>query len=161
MAKRNKPNVKKNKPNGKDHTDEQASAPVTHRLTIHKPNGPSESMEVAPGPIPIGEAMRLAVQELGEVQIDDDLAPAHLRELAETYEQYVREVAAFNAKSDAAKVAKKSVDSITDLLLQKIKQFTHPSPLPLFDQAEREADLSAMRGGGDVEELGSFNGAAH
>lgn len=143
-----------------------------------KSNGSvEETVNVAPEPdtrIPIGEAMRLAVEKLGDVKIDNDLAPSQLAQLGECYEDVTRRQAAFDAKSEEAKTAKKSLESATELLLEKVRSFTHPSPLPLFDNVEREDDLTAMRGGGDVEELGleppktepawgesGFNGAGH
>lgn len=116
--------------------------------TIKANGGLPESRAIAPEPdaerLPIGEAMRRAVEELGDVKIDDDLAPSQLRQLADCYEDVTRRQAAFNAKSEEAKTAKKSLESATDLLLEKVRAFTHPSPLPLFDQASAESDLEAM-----------------
>lgn len=113
-----------------------------------KPNGSMpESAPVPPEPepkIPIGEAMRRAVEELGDVKIDNDLAPQQLRELAECYEDVTRRRAAFNERNEEAKTAKKSLESATDLLLEKVRAFTHPSPLPLFDAAERDTDEANM-----------------
>lgn len=118
---------------------------VTHRLHTFKGNGaPAESREVAPEPIPIGEAMRRAVDALGEVVIDDGLASAQLRELAELYERVTAEQTAFDEKAEAAKVAKKSVESATNLLLERVRAFTHAAPLPLFDQQQAEQDRSDM-----------------
>lgn len=135
-----------------------APAPVrVGRANIIPSNGdlPS-SMEVAPETVSIGEAMRRAVEELGDVQIDEDLAPSQLRQLAETYEEVVKAQAAFNAKAEAAKIAKKSLESITALLLEKVRACTHPVALPLFDQAEREDDHAEMLAAGreNAEELG-------
>lgn len=105
-------------------------------------------MEVAPGDddakVSIGEAMRRAVEELGEVVVDDKLAPSQLRQLAEYYEDVTRMQAAFNEKSEAAKVAKKSLEGATNLLLERVRAFTHPAPLPLFDQTQAEEDHETM-----------------
>ena len=119
---------------------------VTHRVNRGKANGSLESMEVAPEveKIPIGEAMRRAVEALGDVKIDRDLAPKQLAELADLYEDITGRQAAFDAKSEEAKTAKKSLESAQNLLLEKVRTFTHPAPLPLFDQAEREADHKDM-----------------
>lgn len=118
---------------------------VTHRLNTIKPNGGlPQSQEVAPEAVPIGEAVRRAIEQLGDVQIDPELAPKQMRELAECYENVAREQAAYDAKAEAAKVAKKSLESATNLILERIRAFTHPAPLPLFDAAEREADQEDM-----------------
>lgn len=115
------------------------------RVNTHKTNGAaSTSVEVAPAAVSIGEAMRLAVEELGDVVIDEAMAPAHLRILAECYEQVAREQAAWNAKAEAAKVAKKALDGATALLLEKVRSFTHPAPLPLFDQGQATQDQDQM-----------------
>lgn len=116
---------------------------ITHRMVTHKPNGAmSESVEVAPEEtkVPIGEAMRQAVEQLGEVIIDRELAPKQMRELSDLYEDVTRRKAAYAAKADDAKIAKKSLESATDLLLEKVRLFTHPVALPLFDKAEAEED---------------------
>lgn len=121
---------------------------VTHRINRHGSNGSiSESAEVAPEKIPIGEAMRRAVEELGEVVIDDQLAPQQMRELGECLENVTRMQAAFDARSEDAKTAKKSLESAQNLLIEKVKQFTHPAPLPLFDGKEREKDQQTMEQG--------------
>lgn len=150
----------------KQFKDAANRAKVTHRLTTHRPNGAagasSESMEVAPEDprVPIGEAMRRAVEELGDVVIDSTLAPQQMAELAVAFEQVTREKAAFTAKNEAAKIAKKALDAATDFLLERVKEFTHPTPLPLFDAAEREADhstmLDAATGDADQEEHASL-----
>lgn len=125
---------------------------VTHRITTHRSNGNlSQSVEVAPEPVPIGEAMRLAVEQLGESRVDPALAPTQLIELGYCYEEVVRRKAAFEAKNDDAKVAKKSLESATELLLEKVRACTHPAALPLFDQVEAKDDLDTMLDGGDVE----------
>lgn len=120
--------------------------------TIKGDGAMPESKEILPPAEPsIGEAMRLAVEALGEVVIDDQLAAGQLRELSEAYEHVTEEKAAFDRKNDAAKVAKKAWESATNLLLEKVRAFTHPTPLPLFDQQQREDDEADMLGGGDVD----------
>lgn len=131
MAKKAKP--KKEKP--------------AHRVNTVKSDGsPPESREVAPAEVPIGEAMREAVEQLGDVVIDDQLAPGQLRELAECYETVAEAQAAYDRKAAAAKVAKQSLDGAIKFLLEKVKEFTHAKPLPLFDQQQAEADRAAMTG---------------
>lgn len=118
---------------------------VIHRVNRHTSNGsPSESAEVLPEKVNIGEAMRRAVEALGEARVDAGLAPTQLLELSECYEQVVRMQAAFDARSEEAKTAKKSLESAQALLLEKVRAFTHPAPLPLFDGKQREADQTAM-----------------
>lgn len=94
--------------------------------------------------------MRLAVDGLGDITIDNELAPKQLRELADVYEDVARAQAAFNAKADAAKIAKKALESVTALLLEKVRSFTHPAPLPLFDHQQAEDDRDDMLAGGDA-----------
>jgi len=125
-------------------SDEEFKA-AAHRVSTHQSNGGlSESVEVAPAKMTIGEAMRRAVEELGPVTIDASLSASQLRQLADCYEDVVRRKAAFNEKADEAKTAKKSLESATELLLEKVRSFTHPSPLPLFDQTQAESDVDDM-----------------
>lgn len=118
---------------------------AVHRVTTHKPNGGiSESAEVAPPTKTVGEAMRLAVKELGPVVIDEGAAVGQMRQLADYYDRVAEERAAYNAKADAARIAKKSLESAVELLLERVKAFTHGPSLPLFDAAEREQNLEDM-----------------
>lgn len=121
------------------------------RRNTHKANGSvAESAAAVPEPetkITIGEAMRRAVEELGEVIVDDTLAPQQLRELGECYEEVARRQAAYDAKAEEAKTAKKSLESAQALILEKVRTYTHPAPLPLFDAAQAEADEAAMVAG--------------
>lgn len=118
---------------------------VVHRINRGGTNGsPSTSTEVAPEKVNIGEAMRRAVEALGEQKVDPNLAPIQMLELADAYEQVTRMQAAFDARSEEAKTAKKSLESATNLLLEKVRSFTHPAPLPLFDGQQREADQWTM-----------------
>lgn len=131
-----------------------AAAKAGHRVNTIKGNGAMpESREIAPDPrVPIGEAMRRAVEQLGDVVIDDTLAPQQLRELAAVYEDVAKAQAAFNAKAEDAKIAKKSLESVTALLLEKVRAFTHPTMLPLFDQAQAEDDRQRMLLAGESAE---------
>lgn len=125
--------------------------------TIPSNGSVEQPINVAPDvetKVSIGEAMRLAVEKLGDVKIDNDLAPQQLRELGECYEDVARRQAAFDAKSEEAKTAKKSLESATALMLEKVRSFTHPAPMPLFDHEQAEDDRAEMVTGGDVEELG-------
>jgi hypothetical protein len=129
---------------GTDREFKDAAGRAGRRNTIKPNGGLPESFEPLPESVSIGEAMRLAVEALGDVKVDDDLAPAQMRQLAEAFEQVTREQAAFHQKSEAAKIAKKSLDSATDYLLKRVKEFTHPTPLPLFDAVREENDREAM-----------------
>lgn len=140
--------AKRKKTGGKP---KQKREPVSHRVNTISGNGDMPtSQEVAPAEPTIGEAMRLAVAELGDVVIDETLAPAQMRELADAYERVTEEKAAFDRKSEAAKVARKSWESAQALLLEKVRAFTHPAPLPLFDASQAAADEDEMVNGGDV-----------
>lgn len=125
--------------------------------TVRPNGGLPEPMAVAAETdekVPIGEAMRRAVEALGEVTIDDTLAPQQLRELSACYDEITMRQAAFDAKAEEAKTAKKSLEAATELLLEKVRSFTHAAPLPLFDQNQAEQDHDDMLVGGDAEELG-------
>lgn len=130
--------------------EEQPGVPVVAmgavgRTTTFPTNGDQpKSADVLPEKVTIGEAMRRAVAELGDVQIDDDLAPAQLRQLGEIIEDVTRRQAAYNLKSDEAKTAKKALESATELLITTVKEFTHPVPLPLFDAKQSTDDHAAM-----------------
>lgn len=112
--------------------------------TIHSNGDQSSSMEVAPETVSVGEAMRQAVKALGDVKIDNDLAPAQLRAIGEAYEEVVRRGAAFNAKREEAVTAKKSLEAAQEILNEKVRASTHPTPLPLFDTDKEESDREAM-----------------
>lgn len=153
-----------------ERTKEKSPAPAKRKnwsasrgRTIKANGGITEPLNVPAEPaekVNIGEAMRRAVEALGEVVVDDQVAPQQLRELGVCLEEITRRQAAFDAKAEEAKTAKKSLESAQELLLERVKAFTHPTPLPLFDNAEREKDLDEMRGGGEVQELGAIPPAA-
>lgn len=108
------------------------------------------STTVAPIPMTAAEAMRQAVQALGDVTVDDQLAPQHLRELATHYEAVTRAQAAYDQKADEAKTAKKSLESATAFLLEQVRAFTHAKALPLFDQKAEAAAVDKMKAGEPV-----------
>lgn len=127
---------------------------VVHRLNTHKPNGGlPASQEVAPEPVAIGEAVRRAIEDLGDTIIDESLAPSQLRELAGCLEHIVEEQTRYDKKSEEAKVAKKSLESAQAFLIERVKAFTHPTPMPLFDKVQAEEDekdmLDAAHGQGE------------
>lgn len=118
---------------------------TSHRVTTINSNGDlPESREVAPEKLPAAEAVRRAIEQLGEVVIDDTLAPQQMRELADRYIEYARRKAEFDAKADAAKTAKKGLDTATELLLETFRSFAFPKPLPLFDTKQAEDDADKM-----------------
>lgn len=129
-----------------------------NRSAAHKTNGSvSEPLAVAPEPdekVTIGEAMRQAVEALGEVIVDDQVAPQQMRQLGDCYEEITKRQAAYDAQAEKAKTAKKSLESAQELLLLKVREFTHPTPLPLFDHTQAESDRDDMLACGDVEEIG-------
>lgn len=118
---------------------------ITHRVTTINSNGDlPESREVAPEKVPAAEAVRRAIEQLGEAKIDSDLAPHQMAELAGYYIEYARRKTEFDVKADAAKTAKKGLEIATDLLLEKLREFAFPKPLPLFDAKQAEADADTM-----------------
>lgn len=118
---------------------------VTHRLNTINPNGGRPaSQEVAPEKVSVGEAMRRAVEQLGPVTIDAQLAAAQMEELAVCYDEIAKRQAAYDAKSEEAKTAKKSLESAENLLLERVREFTHAASLPLFDETQAEDDLDNM-----------------
>lgn len=125
---------------------ERAAGRAAGRVTTFPSNGDAPSTgDVLPEKVSIGEAMRRAVEDLGEVVIDTDLAPSQLRQLADLYEDWARRDAAFNAKNEEAKTAKKSAESAKDVLLLHVKEFTHPKALPLFDGPQAVEDVENMQ----------------
>lgn len=102
------------------------------------------SVEVAPEPVSIGEVMRQALDELGDIAIDPDLAIGQLHEIGEAYEEVVRRQAAYNARAEEAKTAKKSLEAAQEMVLEKVRAATHPKPLPLFDHQQAEDDRLDM-----------------
>lgn len=126
--------------------DGAATEPVaSHRVNVIPSNGaPSTSAAVAPEKVNAGEAMRQAAAELGDVAVDNDLAPAQMRELGEMYEDIARRRAAFNVKADLAKDAKKALETAETALLERVRMYTHKPAMPLFDKVEAETDHAAM-----------------
>ena len=110
--------------------------------------------------VPIGDAMRVAVEKLGDIKIDSDLAVGQLRELGEVVEEIARRQAAYDARAEEAKTAKKSLESAQELLVEKARSFTHPTSLPLFDETQAEDDHAEMLAGGDVEDVVDMSEAA-
>jgi hypothetical protein len=108
-----------------------------------------EPEPVAPpvGALSIEAAMEHAVQALGPVTIDPQLAPEHLSELAECYDEIERTAAKLARKTEDAKTAREAHQVAVDHLLERVRAMTHPDPLPLFDAPQAEADRDRMIGG--------------
>lgn len=116
-------------------------------ITTHPSNGGRPETHIQPvedNKVSIGEAMRLAVEALGPRAIDSELAQSQLNQLADALEERTRKAAAFDRKNDEAKTAKKALDVADEMIRTLVRDFTHPSPLPLFDAPQREADLGNM-----------------
>lgn len=137
---------------------------AAHRVNTIPGNGSAaESREVAPGPLPIGDAMRQAVEALGARTTDEGLSAGQLAELADCSEAVAREQAAYDRKAGEAKIAKKSLESATALLIERVRTFTHAAPMPLFDARQAEADREAMLDGepgriAELQEIVDVNG---
>lgn len=117
------------------------------RNTLPSNGDAAESREVLPEKVSVGEAMRRAVEALGDVTVNDDLAGQQMRQLAELYENVAKEQAAYDKRAEAAKVAKKALESAQNLLMEQVRAFTHANPLPLFDRQQAEEDRQRMEAG--------------
>lgn len=112
-----------------------------NRVNNRKPaydGTPNYTAPQTPTPADIGDS---------PITIDEGLAAGQLRELAELQADVNKATTAYNVKKDAAKVAKDTVDSKTNLLLEKLRMFTHPTALPLFDQKIESRAVTQMKQG--------------
>jgi len=115
------------------------------RIVNRQANGAAGPVMSVPEPdLPLEESIKKAIEELGELAVDESSAPKHLRELADDYHEVVRTQTILAKRVDAVKIAKKSVDSATAVLLEKLRSCTHQKPLPLFNVKDREADQANM-----------------
>jgi hypothetical protein len=73
-----------------------------------------------------------------------DRAVEVLRELAELNDKAVALHVDFEHRRDDAKLAKEAWELAVKAVQERLQQATHPAPMPLFDQAEREADQAHM-----------------
>lgn len=133
------------------------------RTNTHKPNGGlSESMAVAPTSeperVPAAEAGRRALAELGDLKVDHELSAHQLEDIGIAHEEVIRQQAILASKKEDVKVAKAAVKAAEDLRDEKIRMYTHPESLPLFDETQAESDheamLNAAETGGEVDDLG-------
>lgn len=109
-------------------------------------------------PVPAVEAARRALEELGELSVDQTLSKQQLEDIGSAYEEVIRRRAILDAKREDVKVAKKGVEAAEEVMSDKIRTYTHPEPMaPLIDIASREQDhqemLDAAERGDDTEEL--------
>jgi hypothetical protein len=104
--------------------------------------------------VTIGEAMRLAVEKLGDVTIDNEFAPKQLREIGEIARRRRAAPSRLRREVRRSEDREEVPRSATELLLERARAFTHPTPMPLFDHVQEEDDRAEMVAGGDVEELG-------
>lgn len=122
------------------------------RVLEHKPKpaagkkskSAAEKPAVVEVQIPIGEAMRQAVEKLGPIAIDPSLAVSQLEQLGEYHANVVRMQAAYDERAEAAKTAKKSLEAAQEVLIDQVKRFTRKAPMPLFDRVQKEQDLVDM-----------------
>lgn len=123
------------------------------RVNTHPSNGSApQSMEPAPARVTAGEAMRRAVAELGDLQVDNDLAPGQLQQIGQMVEEVERAKAEYANKLEAAKVAKKTLEGAETMLQKFCREVTHPKAMPLFDQKAAEDDLTKMVESGEASE---------
>jgi hypothetical protein len=103
------------------------------RITTIGPDAMS-SMEPAPPPLPGPEivlpAPDMALRVLGELGVMSDKAQA----LLEKYEDL----------KERTRTARAKYDEAAEAVITRLRQATHASPLPLFDQEQRESDQARM-----------------
>ncbi len=96
----------------------------------------------------IGGAVTKAVTNfaasLGAMKVDPDLAADQMEELGTLLEDVAKAKVVADEKASDAKTAKGTYESKVNLLLEKLRGFTHPKALPLFDTAQAEKDLVDM-----------------
>lgn len=119
--------------------DVATTPPAPARVTTFKPNG-STSMEVCPEPEPLN---------LREIQLPEPGdAVRVLRELAYLNDQGIRAKARYEFLKERTKDAKEKYDDLAEQVLNRLRQSTHKSDLPLFaDVEKREADQAQMEAG--------------
>jgi hypothetical protein len=105
----------------------------------------------------IGGAVAKAVKNfavnLGAMKIDKVAAADQMEELGELLEEVAKAKGVADEKAEAAKTAKSTYESKVNLFMEKVRGFTHPKSLPLFDAAQRETDQRSMLdAGGKVSE---------
>jgi hypothetical protein len=111
-----------------------------------------ESREVAPEAPTVGDAIRQAMEALGDVTIDESQAARQLRVLAELYEEVAEAQAAYDAKAEEAKTAKKGLEGATNELLEQVRAFTHgKAATPLFDETDEDLKGETLRPGTHAE----------
>jgi hypothetical protein len=112
------------------------------KMQIVKPGGALPEASFAP--VPVAEAIASAQESLGEPKTDEGLTADQARQLSECSERVDRARKVYEDKREAAKTAKEALDGARDELERKVKAFTHPEPLPLFDGKQAEADVAKM-----------------
>ena len=112
----------------------------TQRVTTFKPNGPAESMQVAPNAVDIINEI-----DLGPVVLPEpEQAVQVLRVLAELNDRVLQAHARLVEQQTKTKAAKGKWEELAAELQTKLRAATHGSDLPLFDATEREQDLKAL-----------------
>lgn len=99
----------------------------------------------------VGSAVTKAVKEftasLGPKKVDGAKAEAQMNTLADLLEDVATAKAKADEKAADAKTAKGTYESKVNLFLERVRTFTHPKALPLFDAADEDRALLAMTDG--------------
>lgn len=107
----------------------------------------------------VGKAVANFAKSLGEMKIDDDAAADQMHEIGDALEDVAKAKMIADDKAETAKTAKATYESKVNLFMEKVRGFTHPKSLPLFDAPAAEKDrqqmLDAADKGGDVEKTGT------
>ncbi len=107
--------------------------PVAHRVNTHGKSG-STSMEIAPELLPSSPILLPDPEESQRI----------LKGLAELNDRAVAASKVYADLKERTKTAKEKWDGLAEEVQTKLRLATHGSDLPLFDVAEREADVVRM-----------------
>ena len=95
------------------------------------------------GPV-IKKAVKTLLASMGALEINDAQAAKQLRELGRDLEHVAQALQLAEDRKDSAKDAQKDYEALVNRTLEKLRSFTHPKAMPLFDAEEREADQREM-----------------
>jgi hypothetical protein len=111
-------------------------------MRVVKPGGALPEASFAP--VPVAEAIAQAQESLGEPIVDAGLTADQARQLSECSDRVDKARKVYEDKREAAKTAKETLENAREELERKVKAFTHPAALPLFDGPQAEADRAKM-----------------
>lgn len=152
MAKSKKPaKLKKSKPAGKPKAAGRSKkAPKVSPIKA-SPKKAKKPKAFLPAAEAVAEV--IGKLDLGPVVLPSaDQALEVLGKLAELNDRTLQAHANFQESQKRTKNLKDKWEGLAEELQRELRQATHPKELPLFDHAEREADLARMTDGGKAPE---------